>query len=425
MARPGTEVNPQADLLAHAFRRFDQAAVSLQASYKGLMERMERMDLELAAKHEALRTSLKEKEEMRSHLAAVLESLTTGVVVTDQRGTIIRCNEAAERLLGRERRALVGHQLSELEGLEIPGAGLPVVTQLSGMPVSVTRTVLRNEQGVSHGSIVLLNDLSNIRKLEERLQRRDRLTAMGEMVGRIAHEIRNPLGSVELFASMLRRDLTHDPQGYAYTEHISSAVQAMDRLLSNLLLYTRPMSPSPDWHSAEALVRESLVLAAHATVGLTLEVRNQTDEAVPMLWCDANQMKQVLVNLVLNAAQAMTGTGRLTVTMAYDLDAAGERTGLRLSVSDTGGGIEPALLSRIFDPFFTTKEEGTGLGLAIVHAVVEGHHGRVEVESAVGTGTTVAIVLPQGAQACQGKTPAPAIERRRNLQNAEDPICKP
>lgn len=408
MAHPGTEVNPQADLLAHAFRRFDQAAVSLQASYKGLMERMERMDLELAAKHEALRASLKEKEEMRSHLAAVLESLTTGVVVTDQRGIIIRCNEAAERLLGRERRALVGHHLSELEELETPGADLPIVTQLGGIPVSVARTVLRNEQGVSNGSIVLLNDLSNIRKLEERLQRRDRLASMGEMVGRIAHEIRNPLGSVELFASMLRRDLAHDPQGYAYTEHISSAVQAMDRLLSNLLLYTRPMSPSPDWHSAEALVRESLVLAAHATVGLSVEVHNQTGEAVPMLWCDANQIKQVLVNLMMNGAQAMGGTGRLAVTIASDLGPSGERAGLRLSVSDTGGGIDPAVLSRIFDPFFTTREDGTGLGLAIVHAVVEGHRGRVEVESELGTGTTMTVVLPQGVHACQRQNQAPA-----------------
>lgn len=398
MSRPGALVNPQADLLAHAFRRFDQAAVSLQASYKGLMERVERLDLELAAKNEALRASLKEKEEMRSHLAAVLESLTTGVVVTDQRGVIIRCNEAAEQLIGRERRALIGHPLSDVAGLEPPGADLPIVTHLSGTPVSVTRTVLRNEKGVAHGSIVLLNDLSNIRKLEEQLQRRDRLAAMGEMVGRIAHEIRNPLGSVELFASMLRHDLAHDPQGHAYTEHISSAVQAMDRLLSNLLLYTRPMSPSPDWHPVESLVRESLVLAAHATVGITVEVRNQTAEAVPMLWCDATQLKQVLVNLVMNAAQAMSGSGQITVTMAHEYGSSGEISGIRISVTDTGAGIEPVLLSRIFDPFFTTREEGTGLGLAIVHAVVEGHRGRVEVESTVGRGSTMSVVLPQGAQ---------------------------
>ncbi len=398
MSRSGTEVNPKADLLTHAFHRFDQAAVSLQASYKGLIERMERLDLELAAKNEALRASLKEKEEMRSHLAAVLESLTTGVVVTDQRGVIIRCNEAAEQLIGRERRVLIGRPLSEVAGLEPPSADLPTVTHLGGIPVSVTRTLLRNDKGTAHGSIILLNDLSNIRKLEERLQRRDRLAAMGEMVGRIAHEIRNPLGSVELFASMLRRDLAHDPQGHAYTEHISSAVQAMDRLLSNLLLYTRPMSPSPDWHAAESLVRDALVLAAHATVGIEVEVRNQTEDAVPMVWCDANQLKQVLVNLVMNAAQAMAGSGRLIVTLEQEPSQGS--AGIRISVSDTGPGIEPAVLSRIFDPFFTTREEGTGLGLAIVHSVVEGHRGRVEVESAIGKGTTIAVVLPQGAQGC-------------------------
>jgi signal transduction histidine kinase len=175
----------------------------------------------------------------------------------------------------------------------------------------------------------------------------------------------------------------------------------MDRLLSNLLLYTRPMSPSPDWHSAESLVREALVLAAHATVGHSVEVRNDTGEAVPMLWCDASQLKQVLVNLVMNAAQATSGSGRITVTMANESGPGGEVSGMRLAVSDTGAGIEPALLSRVFDPFFTTREEGTGLGLAIVHAVVEGHRGRVEVESTVGRGTTLTLVLPQGAQARQ------------------------
>ncbi|TKB81420.1 MAG: PAS domain-containing protein [Nitrospira sp.] len=398
MSGPGAATGYQTELLAHAFRRFDQAAVSLQESYKGLMERMERMDVELAAKNEALRAGLREKEDMRSHLAAVLESLTTGVVVIDQRGVIVRCNEAAERLIGRARRDLVGQALSTVPGLEAPGADLPAVMHLSGSPVSVTRTALRNEKGRPHGSILLLNDLSNIRKLEERLQRRDRLAAMGEMVGRIAHEIRNPLGSVELFASMLRSDLAEEPQGRAYTEHISSAVQAMDRLLSNLLLYTRPMSPSPDWHPAVTLVRDSLVLAAHATVGLSIDVCNRTAEEVPMLWCDAAQVRQVLLNLVLNAAQATPVGGAVTVTITEERGSNGRPAGMRMVVADTGSGIDSTLLPRIFDPFFTTREEGTGLGLAIVHAVVEGHHGRVEVDSHVGQGSTFSIVLPQGPQ---------------------------
>ena len=117
-----------------------------------------------------------------------------------------------------------------------------------------------------------------------------------------------------------------------------------------------------------------------------------------MLWCDAAQVRQVLLNLVLNAAQATPVGGAVTVTITEERGSNGRPAGMRMVVADTGSGIDSTLLPRIFDPFFTTREEGTGLGLAIVHAVVEGHHGRVEVDSHVGQGSTFSIVLPQGPQ---------------------------
>ncbi len=219
---------------------------------------------------------------------------------------------------------------------------------------------------------------------------------MGQMVGSIAHEIRNPLGSVELFASLLRRDLREQPHLRVYAEHISVAVQSMDRLLANLLSYTKPDCSKVDWHGVEALLDEVLTMAAHAIAPGSVEVRRILHPNVTHIWCDEGKMKQVLLNLVLNAVQAMPSGGVLTVAVDLPHVRWDETPAVSITVSDTGVGIPQDLQGRIFDPFFTTKDHGTGLGLAIVHALVEAHQGRIDVESRPGQGTSFLMTLPHG-----------------------------
>jgi signal transduction histidine kinase len=383
-------------VLQQAFHSFDQAAATLQESYSALIARLERLDLELAARNEALEQSLHENERMREQLTAILESLTTGVIVADEMGRVIQCNQAAETLLGLRRSELLGRLVAELlHDCHLDLDAYPLVTP-TGLPVSLSTATLRNGAGVATGSLVLLQDISMIRQLEERLQRRDRLAAMGEMVARIAHEIRNPLGSIELFASLLARDLEHDQAHRQYAEHISMAVKALDRLLSNLLLWTKPEPPKPAWHPPEAIVQEALTLCANVLARPDFEVQVHCEPAVRALWGDAFQLKQALVNLILNAVQAMPHGGVLSLTVSGEGEQKESLKWVRLTVSDTGVGIDPAHRARLFDPFFTTREDGTGLGLAIVHAVVEGHGGRIEVESTRGRGTTVSVLLPGG-----------------------------
>jgi nitrogen fixation/metabolism regulation signal transduction histidine kinase len=242
------------DLLQDAFRSFDHAAGTLQEAYRMLMARVERLDLELAASNEALRVNLKDNEEIKAHLTAILESLTTGVIVAGVDGVIIRCNQAAETLLGITRDRMLGHVLARFLNERHLATGCYPIVSPTGALLALLRTVLRDASGQPTGDLVLLQDISDVRRLEERVQRRDRLAAMGEMVGRIAHEIRNPLGSVELFASMLRKDLAHDPAKRQYAEHISVAVQAMDRLLANLLTYTKPDCSRADRHVLRPLL---------------------------------------------------------------------------------------------------------------------------------------------------------------------------
>lgn len=396
------------ELLTRAFRDFDQAATVLQQSYDALTTRLQQMDLELAQTNASLREHLRETEDMRAHVTAVLESLDTGVIVADSQDVVVRCNHSTEQLLGVPQAELRGRRASAvLEEIRKDHGEYPLVLP-SGVTIALSETDLTDETGNLTGKLVLIHDVTRVRQLEDRLQRRNRLEAMGQMVGSIAHEIRNPLGSVELFASMLRKDLREQPQLRSYAEHISMAVQSMDRLLSNLLVYTRPDCSRLGWHETEILIREVLTLATHAIPPGTVEVRCQVHPLVPQLWCDGAKMKQVLLNLVLNAVQAMPEGGTLTLAACPAPPQPQESPAIQLTVSDTGTGIPAELQSRVFDPFFTTKDHGTGLGLAIVHALVEAHHGRIDVESSPGHGTSFLITLP-GGPGQTPSTPAPRV----------------
>lgn len=387
--------------LEAAFESFNRAARTLQRSYDVLAARLEQMDLELARSNEALRRQLHENEIMRAHLDGILESLSTGVLVVDERGLITRSNQTVARLLGVEKQGLLGRRAAAV----LAEAGLELCERpqrIGQAMVAVAETPLRTELGES-GSLILIQDITRLYQLEEQVQRKDRLMAMGEMIGRIAHEIRNPLGSIELFASLLRHDLSDRPTACRYAEQISQAVQAMDRLLANLLAYMKPGRPLCAWHPVEPLILDALNLAAHVLSQAPVEVRLDLDPSIPAIWCHHERMKQVMLNLIVNAVQAMPQGGTLTISLKSDEAKSLRGSAVRLTVSDSGGGIDPAIRSRLFDPFFTTRAEGTGLGLAIVHSIVEAHHGRVEVESVVGQGAAFSIVLPHPPAASSGE----------------------
>lgn len=381
------------DVLRAAFHSFDQAAQTLQRSYCALTARVEQMDLELAHSNDALRRQLSDNEAMRAHLDGILESLSTGVLVLDNSGVIVRSNAPAAHLLGITTTELCGRRVTDV--LSLVGLSLCDRPQRIGQSVvAITRSPLKMQSGSWPGSLLLIQDMTQVHHLEEQLHRRDRLAAMGEMIGRIAHEIRNPLGSIELFASLLRRELGESVPGSLYAEQISQAVRAMDGLLANLLVYTKPVRTPHAWHLAEPLILDSLSLAAHAISRVPVDIRLDLDPGISSIWCHEGQMKQVLLNLIVNGVQAMPSGGVLTIRLEQDEARTLGGPAVRLTVRDSGTGIDPAHHSRLFDPFFTTKEEGTGLGLAIVHAIVEAHHGRIDVDSAAGEGASFAIVLP-------------------------------
>lgn len=238
--------------------------------------------------------------------------------------------------------------------------------------------------------------------LREQAERNHRLAAVGEMAARMAHELRNPLGSIELFSSLLKKRVA-DPSLRQYADHISAAVGAMDYALSNLLLFTRTPTPSFRKTDLRRMIEEARLFA----LPLIRQNRIGWIESIETLSgpvrCDEDLLRQILLNLILNAVEAMPRGGELRVTVApqekdepfgSDPGAVTPNDGVKITISDTGDGIPPEILPKIFDPFFTTKSKGTGLGLAIVHHAVTALGGTIQVQSEINRGSTFTLTLP-------------------------------
>ena len=234
----------------------------------------------------------------------------------------------------------------------------------------------------------LTTSLAEQEALRDQAARNHRLAAVGEMAARMAHELRNPLGSIELFAALLRRQLADRPEQRQWAEHVSTAVAAMDYVLSNLLLFTRPPRPRRRRVDLAPLVESARRFAIHRLEQNQVVFECDLTAVAGPAWCDPDLLRQALVNLILNAIDAMPHGGRLTVT------AAARAGGVEIAVQDTGVGIPATALAHIFDPFFTTKGQGTGLGLAIAHNALEAHGGAIRVESPGDRGARFTLWLP-------------------------------
>jgi len=206
------------------------------------------------------------------------------------------------------------------------------------------------------------------------LERRNRLAALGEMAAGLAHEIRNPLGGIQLYASLLEKETASLPEAAALARKISGGVRRLEALVRHVLQFTRQMTAQIGQADLAEVVDAAVESASAAAQGRGAMVQVQGPRPMSVR-VDAVLMTQAVANLILNAAEAMEGGGRVRVS--YGPDDSGSGGQFRLSVEDDGPGIPSEAMERIFNPFFTTKEAGTGLGLAIVHRIVEAHEGTI------------------------------------------------
>ena len=396
--------------LQKSFNEFNQATERLQNSFASLELKFQEINRELELRNEELKRTIAEKEEVKNYLRNILESLTTGVVVTDIAGWITTLNKWAEtffnisqdQVTGKHVRVLFG-DLKNLDKNAFSYADHFTDTgkkvNMKDRIIEIFASPMRSEQGETIGEVFILRDVTRIEKLEEMAKRTEKLMAMGEMAANIAHEIRNPLGSIELFASLLMKDMK-DKTHQGRLSHIITSVKNMDNKISNLLLFTTQKHPMMRKVNLHRIVKEVLRFSDPIIKQEDISLSVKYSGVEPCVRGDAEMLKQVFLNILLNAIQAMTDGGCLGIeTVVSHLPLEDGVRSVEVRISDTGNGITRDNLKKIFDPFFSTKERGSGLGLAIVHNIVHAHNGSIDVESREREGTVFSITLPLFQQA--------------------------
>ncbi len=252
----------------------------------------------------------------------------------------------------------------------------------------VTERLKRSHEQLSAEVSRLRRDLEGKNR---ELARRERLAALGEMAAGLAHEIRNPLGSIQLFASLLSRDLVDRPDLHQLVSKISKAVSALDGIVRGILAFAGQADLDRTTIDLHQVIADVVDLAAPqaAERNVRLETAGSADRVEA--FADPGQLRRALLNLVLNAIEANSDGGLVAISAR---GIGGTELGVAITVADTGPGIPAHLLERIFNPFFTTKDTGTGLGLAIAHRIVEAHGGRIRANNIEGGGAVFTISLP-------------------------------
>jgi len=356
-----------------------------------------------AARRE-LETRQKDLRDLQAFQDLVFQSVGTGLIAVDRKHRVTAFNRAAQEItgvatpeaLGRAWSALVGAAIS-LDSIEAaidanPRASVWRETTLrrpdgTTVPLRMTFSALRSGEGERLGLISACEDLSAIREMEARMRQADRLATLGRMAANIAHEIRNPLASLTGAIEVLTSPLATDDTRERLSQIVARESERLNHIIKDFLEYTRPAPLSITTLDVAAAIEEVLVLLEHRARPGSLKTAR--DFAPSILWAvDAQQFRQILWNLCLNASEAMPEGGELRVAA----EVVGDR--LEVSVTDSGEGIGTNDLSHVFEPFFSTKPEGTGLGLALVHRIVQEHGGEIDVRSSPGLGTTFTFTLP-------------------------------
>jgi signal transduction histidine kinase len=376
--------------LAEAFDRFNENSGRLEASFAALNREVERLKGDLERANASLRTKVAELDRLSRLLADILDCATDCVFFVEKPGSIRFANRAAADLLGlpegpagRSAAALlepfpcIARALEDVfanwgkigprdERLRLPGSG--------SIPVTVTvRPFTGDGRAAPEGAVVTVRDLSAARALERAAKRNSRLAALGRMAAQLSHEFRNVVGGLEGMAQLLVKDVAGSPAASATATNLRNGLRELNDMVSRLLEFSRPARAQLSAVPLERVLSRSVALeregASHN--GFHVEVRVQPGAG--MVRADEIALRQVLVNLLRNAREAMPEGGAASISAALQKDGR-----VAVTVDDGGPGIPEGLWETVFDPFFTTKADGTGLGLANCSKLMEAQDGAIE-----------------------------------------------
>jgi PAS domain S-box-containing protein len=343
----------------------------------------------------------------------LIEDSIDGIVATDETSNIVIFNEGAEKVFGYASEEVVGKmdvahlyqpgQAEKMkEDLDDDGYGgsgklanyeATIVNKAGNqVPVWISASIIY-EDGKALATVVFFRDLTPRKELEKKVLESERLATIGQGVAYISHEIKNPLMIIGGFAHQVLRNIDQEGKNKKKLEIIIDEINRLEAFLSDVTGFTKPSKPKTSMASISGVLEEISTLVKEQLEAHHVVFDKSIDAHIPETLFDREQIKQVFINIVKNAIEAMPEGGRLLIETRLKDDT------IEIRTSDTGKGVAPEELRNVFDPFFTTKSKGTGLGLAISRKIIEDHEGEMRIESTLGEGTICTIILPiQGAR---------------------------
>ncbi len=345
---------------------------------------------------------------------SLIESIRSGIIITQMDDTITYINRTGETLLGYSKHEVIGKPFHLFELKEKQTTSHPFFDQSDDMdtrregrmrkkdgqeiPVGFTINYHLNQHGKAIGKIIIFRDLTKVYRIQEEILKMDRLVSLGKLASGIAHEIRNPLAGIKTTAQALGDEMPKEDPKREYLNRITKEIDRLNEILKTFFSFAKPQALLLVPCHIKEIINAIIPFLIREIADKGIRFTETYHPQLPKIKADKIQMHQAFLNLFLNAIQAMPNGGDLSIEAnpisIPSSDGTPQRC-VRVRVSDSGKGIPPHILPKIFDPFFTTKPKGIGLGLSITYQIINKHGGTIEVDSRWGEGTSFIVTLPE------------------------------
>jgi PAS domain S-box-containing protein len=342
---------------------------------------------------------------------SIIDAITDYIFVLDDAQSLVKVNHAFAEAIGRHPREIVGNRLSDVFDLDIPSESTRSAVLEDGTPRTYEKKIgdeiyqisvfpwLEDDRPLT---IHVIKNITEVRRLKDLLFHAEKLASIGLLVSGVAHEINNPLTGTIAYTELLSMKVT-DESIKTELKKILDSAERCKKIVDNLLTFSRQRTPSKSLESINDIIDRAIDLRSYWLKSHNIQIVREYDP-VSTVFVDSQQIQQVVLNLLLNAEQAIAGTGQTKGVITFRTRSNKESRRVSIQVIDSGPGVPPKVASKIFDPFFTTKpvDVGTGLGLSISHGIVAEHGGTIQFYNADGGGAVFTIELPTGAGAPLG-----------------------
>jgi PAS domain S-box-containing protein len=368
----------------------------------------------IAQKEEVIQHLTRRLEDVKNFTESIIQSIGSGIIITEMNDTITYINKAGERILGygkdelmgrpfgifslKEKQSAIPSFLNNPDDMDTRKEGWMRKKDHTEFPVGFTINNHLSNRGEKIGKIVIFRDLTNVYKIQEEILRMDRLVSLGKLASGIAHELRNPLAGIKTTAQALGEEMSGDDSRREYLHRITKEIDRLNDLLKTFFSFAKPQNLNLAHCHIRDIINEIIPFLIKEIADKGIRFIEDYHPQLPNIKVDKTQMHQVFLNLFLNAIQAMPNGGELKIEASPTLSdpLKGFRQNyVRVIISDTGKGIPSQIVHKIFDPFFTTKPKGIGLGLSITYQIIKKHGGTIKVESEWEKGTSFVINLPE------------------------------